>query len=174
MNGNCSTGNNLSNCGPGLRPGWAKRALVKLRRAPGMMGIMPSNTIRPASSWCMPKYHQVSEMPIAKAQLIPVRKFAVLTHKTFSKRWSRQLHGRKNISELWIFSRSVNWSAWGEQHRGGRATSQEGRGQHPGVVIGPYIGSGTGAVAARSVSKATVYGIDLDCSAAREAMPKAT
>ena len=42
------------------------------------------------------------------------------------------------------------------------------------VIIDPYIGSGTVAVAARSVSKATVYGIDLDCSAAREAMPKAT
>ena len=32
-------------------------------------------------------------------------KFSVLTYKTFSKRWSRQLHSRKNISELWIFQK---------------------------------------------------------------------
>jgi hypothetical protein len=41
------------------------------------------------------------------------------------------------------------------------------------VIIDPYIGSGTVAVAARSVSKATVHGFDLDCSTAREALPEA-
>ena len=41
------------------------------------------------------------------------------------------------------------------------------------VVIDPYIGSGTVAVAARSILGSTVYGFDLDCSAAREAMPEA-
>lgn len=32
-------------------------------------------------------------------------KFSVLSHKTLSKRWSRQLHSRKNISEMWIFEK---------------------------------------------------------------------
>ena len=41
------------------------------------------------------------------------------------------------------------------------------------VIIDPYIGSGTVVVAARSVPKSTVYGFDLDCSTAREAVPEA-
>ena len=42
------------------------------------------------------------------------------------------------------------------------------------VIIDPYIGSGTVAVAARSVPESTVYGFDLDCSTVREAVPEAT
>jgi hypothetical protein len=62
-----------------LRPGWAKRALVKLRRAPGMTGIMPSNTSRPASSWFMPTYSTSRstrpdcEMPRPMAREMPLR-----------------------------------------------------------------------------------------------------
>jgi len=41
------------------------------------------------------------------------------------------------------------------------------------VILDPYIGSGTVAVAAKSVAESTVYGFDLDCSAAREAVPGA-
>ena len=42
------------------------------------------------------------------------------------------------------------------------------------VIIDSYIGSGTVAVAARSVPESTVYGFDLDCSTVREAVPEAT
>ena len=42
------------------------------------------------------------------------------------------------------------------------------------IVLDPYIGSGTVAVAAKSIPGCTVYGFDLNCSEAREAMPKAT
>jgi site-specific DNA-methyltransferase (cytosine-N4-specific) len=41
------------------------------------------------------------------------------------------------------------------------------------VVLDPYIGSGTVAIAAKSVPESTVYGFDLDCTAAREAIPDA-
>ena len=41
------------------------------------------------------------------------------------------------------------------------------------IILDPYIGSGTVAVAAKSVSGSTVYGFDLDCAAAREAIPDA-
>ena len=41
------------------------------------------------------------------------------------------------------------------------------------VILDPYIGSGTVAVAARSVPKSAVYGFDLNCSTAREAVPQA-
>ncbi len=42
------------------------------------------------------------------------------------------------------------------------------------VIIDPYIGSGTVAVAANSVPEFTVYGFDLNCSTARQALPEAT
>jgi site-specific DNA-methyltransferase (cytosine-N4-specific) len=42
------------------------------------------------------------------------------------------------------------------------------------IVLDPYIGSGTVAVAAKCLPQCTVYGFDLNCSAAREAMPKAS
>jgi hypothetical protein len=41
------------------------------------------------------------------------------------------------------------------------------------IILDPYIGSGTVAVAAKSISGSTVYGFDLDCAAAREAIPDA-
>jgi site-specific DNA-methyltransferase (cytosine-N4-specific) len=41
------------------------------------------------------------------------------------------------------------------------------------VILDPYIGSGTVAVAAQSVPGSTVYGFDLNCSAARAAFPDA-
>jgi site-specific DNA-methyltransferase (cytosine-N4-specific) len=42
------------------------------------------------------------------------------------------------------------------------------------VIIDPYIGSGTVAVAANSIPESTVYGFDLNCTTAREALPEAT
>jgi site-specific DNA-methyltransferase (cytosine-N4-specific) len=39
------------------------------------------------------------------------------------------------------------------------------------IILDPYIGSGTVAVAAKSISGSTVYGFDSDCAAAREAIP---
>jgi hypothetical protein len=41
------------------------------------------------------------------------------------------------------------------------------------IILDPYIGSGTVAVAAKSVSESTVYGFDLNCATAREAVPEA-
>lgn len=41
------------------------------------------------------------------------------------------------------------------------------------VILDPYIGSGTVAIAAKSVPDSTVYGFDLNCSSAREAVPEA-
>jgi hypothetical protein len=41
------------------------------------------------------------------------------------------------------------------------------------IILDPYIGSGTVAVAAKSVPESTVYGLDLDCSTAKEAVPEA-
>jgi site-specific DNA-methyltransferase (cytosine-N4-specific) len=40
------------------------------------------------------------------------------------------------------------------------------------VIIDPYIGSGTVAVAANSVPESTVYGFDLNCSTAIGAVPE--
>jgi DNA modification methylase len=41
------------------------------------------------------------------------------------------------------------------------------------IILDPYIGSGTVAVAAKSVPNSTVYELDLNCSTAREAVPEA-
>jgi site-specific DNA-methyltransferase (cytosine-N4-specific) len=41
------------------------------------------------------------------------------------------------------------------------------------VILDPYIGSGTVAIAAKSVPGSTVYGFDLICASAREAVPEA-
>jgi hypothetical protein len=41
------------------------------------------------------------------------------------------------------------------------------------IIVDPYIGSGTVAVAARKTYSSVVHGFDLDCSAALESLPGA-